>query len=415
MLPKFSVRKPYTVLVGVVVILVLGYLSFTNMSMDFLPNMEFPYAIVMTTYPGASPEEVELSVTTPVEAAMARIGGVKEIQSVSNQNLSIVIMEFNDGTDMNGATIDMRESLDQIEGYWDDTISSPTIMKINPDSLPVMVAAIDYDDIDSVEASRRAESDIIPELESVEGVASVTSTGQVTERVDVTLSDSKIEAMNKKVSDALDGKFSDAEEKIDKGQKKIEKGKKTLDEKKDEAAEKMAEGQGELNKATGQIDEGLKEINTQIAAIKEQKKTLKTNEKELQTAKATLLAQKKNVEATITTLENMKSALETAKKGLEELDKKISALKSQISAGGSDTAELEGQLAALIALRKSTVEELAKYGVSEDEIDDLIDKMRKFSKEDLRIRDYKAIAEAAGYDLDKIKKAFKLADMQENI
>ena len=100
MLSKFSVRKPFTVLVAVVICLVLGVLSFQNMSTDFLPNMEFPYALVMTTYPGASPEEVEKAVSEPVEQAMERINNVKELQSISIQNMSMVVMSFNDGTDM---------------------------------------------------------------------------------------------------------------------------------------------------------------------------------------------------------------------------------------------------------------------------------------------------------------------------
>ena len=144
MFSKFSVRRPYTVLVGVIIALVLGFLSFSKMSMDFLPSMEMPYCIVMTSYPGASPEEVETVVTAPVEAAMARINNVKNMRSMSNPNLSVVILEFNDGTDMNSTSIDMRESLDQISSYWDDGIASRTIIKINPDKVPMMVAAIGF-------------------------------------------------------------------------------------------------------------------------------------------------------------------------------------------------------------------------------------------------------------------------------
>ena len=114
MLSKFSVRKPYTVLVAVVLVIVLGILSFSNMSTDLMPDMEFPYAIVMTTYPGASPEEIETAVTKPVEQAMASITNMKQVSSVSNSNMSVVILEFNENTDMNSATIDMRESLDTV-------------------------------------------------------------------------------------------------------------------------------------------------------------------------------------------------------------------------------------------------------------------------------------------------------------
>ena len=368
---KFSVRKPYTVLVGVVIVLVLGYLSFTNMSMDFLPSMEMPYAIVMTQYPGASPEEVELAVSSPVESAMARISGVKKIQSVSNPNMSLVIMEFEDGTDMNATSIDMRESLDTISSYWDDGVGSPTIMKINPDMMPILVAAINYKGKDSVEVSKKANEDIIPEIESVGGVASVQSVGQIEEKIDVVLKQDKIDAMNKKVVDALDKKFEKAEKKIDKGQKKLDKGKSTLKSKKDEAAGKMAQGGAKLNQASSEITGGLSKIDEQIASIKEQQKTLLKSEKEAKKGKAALAAAKKELTSTITNLKTAKTALKGAKDSLASLKTQIEALEAkQKSATGSEAEEIEIQINSLKTMRNKILDEMKKYDVSEDEIDE---------------------------------------------
>ena len=368
---KFSVRKPYTVLVGVVIVLVLGYLSFTNMSMDFLPSMEMPYAIVMTQYPGASPEEVELAVSSPVESAMARISGVKKIQSVSNPNMSLVIMEFEDGTDMNATSIDMRESLDTISSYWDDGVGSPTIMKINPDMMPILVAAINYKGKDSVEVSKKANEDIIPEIESVGGVASVQSVGQIEEKIDVVLKQDKIDAMNKKVVDALDKKFEKAEKKIDKGQKKLDKGKSTLKSKKDEAAGKMAQGGAKLNQANSEITGGLSKIDEQIASIKEQQKTLLKSEKEAKKGKAALAAAKKELTSTITNLKTAKTALKGAKDSLASLKTQIEALEAkQKSATGSEAEEIEIQINSLKTMRNKILDEMKKYDVSEDEIDE---------------------------------------------
>lgn len=368
---KFSVRKPYTVLVGVVIVLVLGYLSFTNMSMDFLPSMEMPYAIVMTQYPGASPEEVELAVSSPVESAMARISGVKKIQSVSNPNMSLVIMEFEDGTDMNATSIDMRESLDTISSYWDDGVGSPTIMKINPDMMPILVAAINYKGKDSVEVSKKANEDIIPEIESVGGVASVQSVGQIEEKIDVVLKQDKIDAMNKKVVDALDKKFEKAEKKIDKGQKKLDKGKSTLKSKKDEAAGKMAQGGAKLNQASSEITGGLSKIDEQIASIKEQQKTLLKSEKEAKKGKVALAAAKKELTSTITNLKTAKTALKGAKDSLASLKTQIEALEAkQKSATGSEADDIEVQINSLKTMRNKILEEMKKYDVSEDEIDE---------------------------------------------
>ncbi|MBO6108606.1 MAG: efflux RND transporter permease subunit [Eubacterium sp.] len=370
MLPKFSVRRPYTVLVGVVLILVLGYLSFTSMSTDFLPSMELPYAIVMTTYPGASPEEVETAVTSPVESAMARISGIKQLRSVSNANMSIVIMEFEDGTDMNGTTIDMRESLDTIRSYWDDSIGSPTIMKINPDMVPIMVAAINYKGLDAVEVSKKANDDIIPEIESVGGVASVQSMGQIEEKIDVILQQDKIDDMNKKVLEVLEKQFEKAEEKINKGADKIEDGKEQLDEKKKEAADQMAEGGAKLNQASSQISEGLAQIDSQIAQIKAQQQTLLASEKEAKKGAVLLKTQKKNVEATIKTLKSARTGLKQAKETLAGLDAQIAALEVRLeNASDEDRAYIESNIESLRAIRKKTVEELEKQGIKESEID----------------------------------------------
>ncbi|MBO5282752.1 MAG: efflux RND transporter permease subunit, partial [Lachnospiraceae bacterium] len=138
MISKFSVKKPYTVLVGVVLVIVLGIVSFTRMTTDLLPNISLPYVIVMTTYVGASPETVETVVTKPVEASMATVGNIESISSVSSENYSMVILEFSQSADMNAVSLEIRENLDQIKSYWDDSVGSPIIMKLNPDMLPVM-------------------------------------------------------------------------------------------------------------------------------------------------------------------------------------------------------------------------------------------------------------------------------------
>ena len=115
MISKFSVKKPYTVLVGVVLVITLGIVSFTRMTADLLPSISLPYVLVMTTYVGASPETVEAAVTQPVEAAMATVSNIESISSVSNENYSMVILEFAQTADMNAVSLEIRESLDHYE------------------------------------------------------------------------------------------------------------------------------------------------------------------------------------------------------------------------------------------------------------------------------------------------------------
>ncbi len=346
MLSKFCVRRPYTVFVAVVIILVLGFLSFRNMSTDLLPSMEFPYAIVMTTYAGASPEEVERTVTEPVEQAMASINNIKTVQSMSISNMSVVIMEFNDGTDMGSTTVDMRESLDTVTASWDDAIGSPTIMKINPEMMPVMVAALDFDDMESTEVTKKAESDIIPELESVEGVASVDESGGVEKKVQVVIQQDKLDAVNEKVQKAIDGQLSDAEEKLEKNEKKVEDGKDTLDSEKKKAADKIAKGETKLNKASEKIKIGLETINTQIKEVKAQKKTLESSEKQIKAGLAKIAASKTTLNSTIKTLENSKAQLEVLKSGGmagDDIDSKLQEVEEGLTKAKSGLTELNKQ------------------------------------------------------------------------
>lgn len=369
MLSKFCVRKPYTVFVAVVIVLVLGYLSFRNMSTDMLPSMEMPYAIVMTTYGGASPEEVERAVTEPVEQAMSSINNVKEVQSMSISNMSVVIMEFNSGTDMGSTTVDMRESLDAVTASWDDAIGSPTIMKLNPEMMPVMVAALDYDGLEDTEVTKKVESDIIPELESVNGIATVSESGAIEKKVEVIIQQAKLDAANKKVKAAIEGQFEDSEDKISENKDKIESGKEKLEKGKNTAADKMAKGETKLQGASEQIKDGLKTIDEQIQKVKEQKKTLEKSEKQLKTGKATLAASKTKVNTTIKTLKTSKTQLETVKNSLEQLDTQIAALESQIEKlGDQATDQQKTNLSALKTQRQSLVATLTAQGIKEEDL-----------------------------------------------
>ena len=366
MLSKFSVRKPFTVLVAVVICLVLGFLSFQNMSTDFLPNMEFPYALVMTTYPGASPEEVEKAVSEPVEQAMERINNVKELQSISIQNMSMVVMSFNDGTDMGSTVVDMRESLDMVTSQFDDSIGSPTIMKMNPDMMPIMVAALDYDKLDSAEVTKKAEKEIIPELESVEGVASVNESGSIEKKIQVIIQQDKIDKMNELVQKAIEGKLSDAQDKIDEGKKKLENGKNKLKNGKETAADKMAKGETKLSQASDKIKDGLKVINENITNIKKQQATLKKSEKQLNSGLASLAANKTKLTNTIKTLTATQTQLTTLKTTLEKLKVQETSLKTQLENVGGNSQELSTSLASVQAQLQVVRGRLKDAGVTEE-------------------------------------------------
>ncbi len=274
MLPRFSVKKPYTVLVGVILIIVLGIVSYSNISADLMPDMNLPYTIVITPYQGASPEQVELAVSRPVESSMATISNINNVSSVSSQNMSIVILEFQESANMDSVTIEMREKLDQISSFWPDEIGNPTILKLNPEMISIMVAAVSSEDLDRAELTAFVNESILPEIESIEGVASVTVDGELEESIHVIIEDDKIAKVNKNIEDALNKAFDEAEEEIDKGEEEFLKGKDELENAKTIASEEMSKGkkalqdaQSEILKAEIEIDVGLAEIKSQEAQL----------------------------------------------------------------------------------------------------------------------------------------------------
>ena len=309
MISKFSVKKAYTVIVGIVLVLILGIVAYTKMTVDLLPAMELPYAIVMTTYPGASPEAVEAGVTKPIEQAVASIDNIENIQSVSSENVSMVIIEFGSDANMDAATIDMRESLDQISSYFDDTVGNPIIMKLNPNMLPVMIAAVDMEGADSIELSEYVEESLAPSLEGVNGVASVTTMGVVEESVQVIIREEKIKEVNDKVKDALDEKFQEAAEAIEDGENQINSGLSQIENGQKTANQEFAKAELQINnakytmlKSEDEVKTALKELETQESTLKKQKKELEgaiTSLEELLTTYQTLEAQKAQLEAAL--------------------------------------------------------------------------------------------------------------------
>ena len=159
----------------------------------------------------------------------------------------MVVLEFEQTANMDSVTVEIRESLDQIKGYWPDTVSNPIIMKLNPDMMPIMIAAVEVDGMDSLAATDYAEKDLIPEIESVEGVASVTGTGLIKESIRVTLSQEKIDAINAKITASLDDKFADAEDEMSSAESEISSGKNKLDSGKQEMANQLSDAQNQLN------------------------------------------------------------------------------------------------------------------------------------------------------------------------
>ena len=226
---KYSVKKPFTILVAVIAVLVLGYVTVTEMTMDLLPQMNLPYMMVITPYPGASPERVESEVTEPIENALGTITGVKNVLSVSSENYGMVQLEFEDGTNMDSAMVKVSSALDQVTAGMSESVGTPNILEISMDMIATMYVAVEHDGYDIYELSDYAEDKLIPYLERTDGVASVTTIGLVEKTVQVELNEEKIDDLNARIlamaSDELDearDKLLDAQAKVDEGQAALE-------------------------------------------------------------------------------------------------------------------------------------------------------------------------------------------------
>lgn len=347
MLGKFSVKKPYTVLVAVVLVIVLGVVSMMKMSTDLLPNISLPYVIVMTTYPGASPETVEMTVTQPVEGSMATVSNIESISSVSSENYSMVILEFAQSADMNAVSLEIRENLDQIKSYWSDDIGNPIIMKLNPDMLPVMIAAVGGEGMTNAEVTDITQNTVIPDLESIEGVASASATGLIEESVNVIIRQDKIDAINEQVFGSIDEELKDAEQQLADGRQEIYDGQEKLNDSRadldesrqqlndsqeeldknkkelEDSRQKLADGKAELAENKTKLEEGKNELSSKKSESTEK---LAQAEKELLTAKADLEASKVHITSQITTVKSLEDGIKKAKDGQQAIDSALTGI-----------------------------------------------------------------------------------------
>ncbi|EOS27254.1 hypothetical protein C806_00222 [Lachnospiraceae bacterium 3-1] len=382
MLSKFSVKKPYTVMVGIVLVIILGVVSLSKMSTDLLPSINLPYAIVITTYPGASPEQVEDVVTQPIEAAMASTSNIKNISSNSANNMSMVVLEFEQTANMDAITVEMRESLDQISGYWPDTVTNPIIMKLNPDMMPIMIAAMEVDGMDSLAISDYTDKELIPEIESVEGVASVTGTGLIEESVRVTLSQEKIDAVNEKIMASLDEKFSDAEEEISSAENEISSGKNELNTGRDEMASQIGDAQNQLNDKKIELFQTETDLNNKLAELKETKTNTEkgiASLKELKDQVNTLIDNKKKLTDGIAELKKQIETLQGQKGQLEDGMKQAQAgLKQvQLALEQAQTGLEQVQQALKQAQAAQLVEQVAQLQAQAEQLQTQIDQLEE--------------------------------------
>ncbi|MEE0059406.1 MAG: efflux RND transporter permease subunit, partial [Acutalibacteraceae bacterium] len=409
MLSKFSVKKPFTVLVAVILVIVLGVVSFLSMTPNLLPNMDFPYMIVVTTYPGASPELVETTVSRPLEQSLSVLDGVKNVTSTSADNYSMVMVEFEDGTNMDSAVVDVSGKIDTLEGAWDDMVGTPTIMEINPDMMPAAVVAVDMEGMDVIELTKYLNDDLLNKLEGVEGVASITTVGSVEEGVTVTIDHNKLKKVNATVQKAINSKFdegkveltdaltqlNDGIQQVKDGEKQIKSGKTELETQRKSAYDQLAAAQSTLDQKQAELLSGKIQIIDTINSLTAQRTELQTTYNQLAGIQKIILDLKKGMQdittnitqlsayqktvdklnALLTTLDPESEEYKTAYSQLQEIENALAKLGIKSVDLTGKIEELSGKLTKLEASFDAIRTALKEKGFSEDTLQTALDEM----------------------------------------
>ena len=270
--PGFSVKKPLTVYVVALAILVLGVVAYLKMTPDLMPNMDYPYVIVVTSDPGASPESIEEEITKPLEKSLATLDQLKNITSTSQNSVSMVVLEFENGANMDSLGIDIQQQISALEGQWSDTVSSPYILKVNPSMIPVMVAAISSDTMDVGELSDFVDEELTAKLTGITGVASVDISGTIDREMHVVLDAEKMAALTETVRQNA-GKLLDKEAgKLSSARKQVTDAQAALDAGIKQAADGIGDG---VTDALNQAVEALKSALDFTPNMSEEEKQLR--------------------------------------------------------------------------------------------------------------------------------------------
>lgn len=191
MFSKLCIRKPVTTIMITLMVFIAGIVSYFNLDQALMPDVDLPIAVVATTYVGASPEEIENLISKPLEEGLGSISNVDTITSVSSANVSMVVLQFVDGTDIDMAAVDMRDKLDQIKSGLPDDAGDPMVIKMDINAIPIMIG-VKAENLDLTALNELLEDNVVNRLERIEGVASVDLSGGITREVRITVDPAKL-------------------------------------------------------------------------------------------------------------------------------------------------------------------------------------------------------------------------------
>ena len=326
---KFSVKKPFTILVMVITILILGVVSVMKMQTDLLPEISLPYIIVITTYPGASPEKVEAQICEPMESALGTISGVENVYSVSSENYGTVQLEFEDDTDMDSAMVKISSALDAVKDYLPEDCGTPQILEISMDMMATQYLAVGHEGMTIEETSAFVEDNVIPYIERQNGVAQVTSIGLVEKTIQIELDKNKVEELNNKILAKADDAFADALEQLEDAKDQLHDSEKSIDKNR----KKLKDSEEELVKSQQDLEDGKLDLIDAQKELEDGKKKLEDSQRELDDGRVELANGRTKLEESKAELENGKRQYNEKK---SETEKKLAETETQLLTAKAD-------------------------------------------------------------------------------
>ena len=262
---KFSVKKPFTVLVAVIMVLMLGFVSISNMQTNLLPDVNTPFLMVVTVYPGASPERVESEVSDVMQNALGTVAGVESVTATSAENYSLLLMQFSDDTDMNSAMVKVSNKVDQTTASLPSSCLTPSIIEYSLNMNAFMTVAVSREGSDVYDLSEFVSDTLVPYVERKGGVSSVSANGLIEKMVQVQLSQEKIDAINAKLLEVIDVQLADARKQLESAEAQIEAGRKEYDRQFKNYNKTVSDTV--MQQFSGQVGEAVETVRKQAQAL----------------------------------------------------------------------------------------------------------------------------------------------------
>ena len=358
---KFSVKKPFTILVAVIAAITLGIVSLTKLQLDLLPDISLPYLIVITTYPGASSEKVEEEVCKPMESALGTINGVKNVYSVCNENYGMVELEFEDDTDLDSAMVKVSSALNTLQAYLPEDCGTPSIMEISTNLMASIYLAVSSDGMSSEELSQFVEDNVTPAFERKDGIASVTELGLVEKTIQVELDKDKVDILNDKILATTDDAFADALEQLDDAKKQLVDSQDTLNKSKTDMAKnekKLEDGKQDLIDGQKELDDGRNELAENKSKLEDSKEDIEKGQKELEDKKKETYDKLAQASEALNQLNAYKARLTEQNAQLEALKQANTAVQEATSGiNAADVVALGSTLISVDTDRDGTISE----------------------------------------------------------